>query len=161
ADWNYAKLGGSYLSGTDTVAPDFFVNADGMDKDHGGWQGIAFEADLTGSGGIRAQMAEKWAQLVITYDGATKLHNLYLNGTLLETDDFHLWPDGDKVQSATDLVFNSLSGQIGPDFVLGFASDPTTTFWADTDFGNYANPDANHFKGMMDDVKIWHRALTQ
>ncbi len=159
ADWGFVKMGASYISGADTVTPDFFINGDGMDASHGGWQGIAFEQDLTGSGGIKAIMAEKWAHVVITYDGGTKLRNCYLNGALIETDDFHLWPDLDPVQSATDLVFNANAG-VGSQFVFGFASDPASTFWADTDFGNYYNADANHFKGMLDDVKIYHRALT-
>ncbi len=64
SDWSFIKLGASYVAGADTVAPDFFVNADGADASHGGWQGIAFEKDLTSSGGIRGLMAEKWANVV-------------------------------------------------------------------------------------------------
>jgi len=166
AKFNWIKLGGSYAyPSADTTAytnPDFFFNGDGMDKDHGGWQGIAYEADLTASGGPAQFFLEKWGHVVITFDAATGLHDVYLNGTLMETDDYHLWPAGDPVMSVTGMEFPPASYEtdLGTNFVFGFASDPSTVFWSDTDFGNYANPDANHFKGMLDDVRIWHRALT-
>ena len=164
AKFDYAKLGASYSvtgAATPTLTNDFFFNGDGMNKDNGGWQGIVTEADLTSSGGPAGLLAEKWAHFVVTFDAATELRSMYINGQLMETDDYHLWPDGDPFQTCTGLMFEPGATDLGPNFVFGFASDPSSTFWADTDFGNYANPDANHFKGMLDDVRIYHRALTQ
>jgi hypothetical protein len=164
AKFDYAKLGASYAvtgAATPTLTNDFFFNGDGMSKDNGGWQGIVYEKDLTSSGGITGLIQGKWAHVVVTYEAATGLRNMYMNGELMETDDFTLWPAGDPFTSATGLMFEPGATDLGPNFVFGFASDPSTTFWADTDFGNYANPDANHFKGMLDDVRIYHQVLTQ
>jgi hypothetical protein len=151
ARWQWMKMGASYISGSDTTAPDFFVNGvlDPLPPPV-----IVYEVPVD----IRAQMAEKWAHVVITFDAATGLHSLYLNGVLLETDNNNLSTDP-IVQGVTALVFNANAG-VGSQFAFGFATDPASTFWADTDFGDYAKPDANHFKGMLDDVKIYHKALT-
>jgi hypothetical protein len=54
AKFDWIKLGASYAvvgQATPTTPNDFFFNGDGADKDHGGWQGIAYEANLTSSGG--------------------------------------------------------------------------------------------------------------
>lgn len=161
-DW--CKLGASYsYTGgvTPTAANDFFFNGDGMSKDNGGWQGIVYEKDLTSSGGVTGLVQGKWAHIVITYEGATRLRSMYINGELMETDNFNLWPAGDPFVTATGLMFEPGATDLGPNFVFGFASDPSTTFWADTDFGDYAKPEANHFKGMLDDVLIYHQVISQ
>ncbi|HUM47740.1 MAG TPA: Ig-like domain-containing protein [Chitinophagales bacterium] len=163
AKLEWIKLGASYAvvgQPSPTTPNDFFFNGDGMDKDHGGWQGIAFEKDLTASGGPTGVFQGKWAHVVITYDAATQIRNLYVNSELMESDNFNLWPVGDALTTATGLMFEPNATDLGTNFVFGFATDIQTTFWDDTDFGNYGNPDAHHFKGMLDDVRIFHRAVT-
>ncbi|MBA3648417.1 MAG: Ig-like domain-containing protein [Chitinophagales bacterium] len=163
ATFNFCKFGASYAvtgAPTPTVANDFYVDGNGEDASHGGWQGILSEADLSSQGGFTGLLVGKWANIVITFDASTEIRKMYVNGALTETDDLHLWPAGDPLQTATGLEFEPNATDLGTDFVFGFAADRTTTFWNDTPFGNYASPNANHFKGLLDDVRIYHKVIT-
>ena len=152
--WRYERMDGT------TVANDFFFNGDGMDANNGGWVGVEYEVDLTGSGGLGALLQGKWAHLVWVYDAAVNKRHLYINGTLMETDNLG------NTTGLADLVGlkfdDSGAGTdvIGKALAIGFVHDRTTTTWSDTDWGDYAKPGANHFKGMFDDLRVWKVALT-
>ena len=102
-----------------------------------------------------------WVHVVYTYDAPTKVRTLYLNGAKMMQSDFKLWPAGD-----TKKMITKQAPQITPTpeksnvFAFGFGKDRSATFWADTDFGDYFKPGANHFKGQLDDVRFFDVALT-
>ena len=144
-----------------TSANDFFVNADGKDGMNGGWVGIEFEADLTGEGGLASRWVDKWAHVVIVYDAAAKKRHLYVNGQLIETDNFNLTTG---LLNITGMTFNdddAGTDVIGTALALGFNHDIETTHWDNEPWGGYDFTTSNHFKGMLDDLRIWEVALNE
>jgi hypothetical protein len=146
---------GYNASADSNTTEDIFYNGDGKYNANGGWMGHTFKA----SGNVKQQIAQKWVQIVQTYDATSRVRSLYLNGSLVLQSDFNLWPVGDskrRVQGARTQVASDLSKT----FAFGFAKGRDASFWADTDFGDYAKPNANHFKGQIDDVRFFKVALS-
>ncbi len=138
-----------------TSANDFFVNADGKDGMNGGWVGVEFEKDLTAEGGLASRLARQWAHVVIVYDAAAKKRHLYINSELIETDNFNLTTG---LLNITGLTFDDSDAGtdvIGKALALGFNHDIETTHWDTEPWGGYDFPTSNHFKGMLDDLRIW------
>jgi hypothetical protein len=126
-------------------------------KDNGGWQGWTFCKDLTGSGGLAAVIKDKWALITCTYNSVTKVGTMYINGEKMKSQDFNLWPALDKKLGVTGLKYNgTATGNIlAFGFIQGRADKSITDDWADP-----TKPDMNHFKGLLDDVRIFKKALT-
>jgi len=157
--WIKNGAGFATADGT-TTTEDLFFNGDGKFKDNGGWQGHAFNTDNSATGGNKVVFAN-WVHVVHTYDASTKLRTLYVNGAKVMQSDFNLWPTGDiktlvtrKAPQTTPTPENSNV------FAFGFGKDRSATFWSYTDFGDYAKPNANHFKGQLDDVRFFDIALS-
>jgi hypothetical protein len=80
---------------------------------------------------------------------------MYINGQEMKAQDFNLYPT--PLLNATGLKFagNATNNTL----VFGFIQDkvnPTITdSWAD-----YTVPANGHFKGLLDDVAIYHTVLT-
>lgn len=133
----------------------------GETKDNGGWQGIVFQTNvLPHGGGVgTTYLKNKWVHIVFTYDAATKLSTMYLNGAKVMQTDFNLWPMGDPKRTITGLKYaGNLTGG-GNKLALGFIQGSTnrviTESWADpADIYSY------HFQGLMDDLRIFKIALT-
>jgi len=152
-DYGSCKLAAQYDFGDGTSgSEDLWFAGDG----NLGWQGWTFCKDLTSSGGVQALLADKWANVVCVYNSETKVGTMYINGEKMKSQDFNLWPDGDPKQGVVGLKYAGNAN--GNHFVFGFIQgreNPIITdAWAD-----YSNPDNNHFKGMLDDVRIYHQAL--
>jgi hypothetical protein len=156
------KLAAQYsLTGGTSASQDLWFNgaATGTTLNNGGWQGWTFCKDLTSSGGtgVNGLLAMKWAQVVCTYNSATKIGTLYINGQKMKEQDFKLYGTTHPLYNATGLKF--AGNAANNTFVFGFIQDkvsPTVTdSWAD--YNNTAN---GHFKGLLDDVAIYHSVLT-
>ena len=123
-----------------------------------GWQGWTFCKDLTAQGGVNGLLGDKWASITCRYNSTTKVGTMYINGEKMKEQDFNLWPAGDIKQTVTGLMYKGNAGNNA--FVFGFIqdkNDPTITdSWA-----LYGDPLNNHFKGQLDDVRIFHKALTE
>ncbi len=152
------KLAAQYsISDGTSASQDLWFDGSGSTKDNGGWQGWTFCKDLnSGTGtGVNGLVAKKWAHIVCTYDHTTKIGTIYINGEKMKEQDFNLYPV--PLLNATGLKYAGLAGN--NTFVFGFIQDkvsPTITDgWAD-----YAVPANNHFKGLLDDVAIYHTVLT-
>lgn len=154
------KFTANYSRSDGTVgANDFFFNGDGMDASNGGWEGIAYERDLSPDG-LAGLIADEWVHVVITYNAATNRRSLYINGLEMETDDLSV-PAGTSI--FTGLTFddsNSGTDIVGNKLAFGFNHDKESTHWNDTPWGDYNKPDANHFKGWLDDARIFDVAFT-
>jgi Bacterial Ig-like domain len=138
---------------SDLVAEDLWFNGEGKTKDNGGWQGWNFNTDIRATGGVKNVLAMKWAHVVYTYDAATKLRTVYINGTKMMQSDFNLWPAGDPKLSVTgQKAGTGTSGELSSKFAAGL--------WATETWGDYTNAGANHFKGRLDDVRFFNVALT-
>lgn len=156
------KLAARYsLSDGTTDSQDLWFNgaATGTTKDNGGWKGFTYCKDLTSNNGtgVNGLLAAKWAQVICTYNSATKVGTLYINGVEMKAQDFNLYGSTHPLYKATGLKYAGNSGNNS--LAFGFIqdkNDPTITdSWAD-----YTITTNNHFKGQLDDVRVFHRTLT-
>ncbi|MEZ4829231.1 MAG: LamG-like jellyroll fold domain-containing protein [Bacteroidia bacterium] len=143
-----------------TTVNDFFVNGDGKSGSNGGWVGVEYEKDLSTTGGLGALLDRKWAHLVFVYDGATNKRHFYINGELIETDNLNNAAGLDNITGLTFDDSGAGTDVIGKGLAFGFNHDRTTTHWSNEPWGNYNNVDANHFKGALDDTRIFNAALS-
>jgi len=151
------KLAAQYSYTGGSTSQDLWLDGQGATKDNGGWQGWTFSKNLVASSGtgVNGLLAQKWAHVVCTYDHATKIGTMYINGQEMKAQDFNLYPA--PLLTATGLKYAGLAAN--KSFVFGFIQDkvsPTITdSWAD-----YTKPANGHFKGQLDDVAIYHSVLT-
>jgi hypothetical protein len=84
---------------------------------------------------------------------------LYLNGEKVNQFDFNLWPSDNIKRTTTGLKFagNLTSG--GNKLALGFIQGSMNRIIQDT-WADPADIYSNHFKGLMDDVRIFKVVLT-
>jgi len=151
------KLAAQYSYTGGNTSQDLWLDGVGDTKDNGGWQGWTFSKNLVAGGGtgVNGLLAKQWAHVVCTYNHATKIGTMYINGQKMKEQDFNLYPV--PLLNATGLKFagNATNNSL----VFGFIQDkvnPTITDgWAD-----YTVPANNHFKGLLDDVAIYHSVLT-
>ena len=161
ADFNSCKLACQYgLPDGSTTAEDTWFPGNGEDKDNGGWQGWDFAADLTGSGGVPSLLQDKWAHIICTYNSTAKQGRMYINGELMKSFDFNLWPDADPKKNVTGVAYGGAEPSELPVLAFGFIHSSGGTLWDDTDWGDYDKPTSNHFKGALDDVRIFNAAYS-
>ncbi|QHT66337.1 hypothetical protein GXP67_06530 [Rhodocytophaga rosea] len=159
--YNSCKLAAQYdLGNGATASEDLWFPGDGKDANNGGWQGWDFVKDLTSTGGVPVLLKDKWAHIVCTYDAATKKGSMYINGEKMKGQDFNLWPAGEPKRGVTGLKYAGTAPEVGNKLAFGFIYDRSSTWYSATPWGNYNVPTANHFKGQLDDVRIFHEALT-
>lgn len=122
-----------------------------------GWQGSTFARDVSSAGGIASYFKDKWAHVVCTYKSSTKVGTMYVNGQKVRSWDFNLWPAGEAKRGALGVKFagNPTGNNLAFGFIQGSANRIITDSWADP-----ADPANNHFKGLLDDVRIFKRAIT-
>lgn len=153
---SFVKLAGRYkMADGNTQSNDFFVNGDGQDAANGGWVGVEVEEDVPG--GLESLLADEWAHIVVTYNSTDNTRSLYINGDLIQRDNL-----SNADLNYTGLTFDAsgTADEIGTKLAFGFPFDRTTTLWQNEPWGNYDNPEANHFKGELDDVRIFSVALS-
>ena len=144
-----------------TTANDFFINADGKDGMNGGWVGVEFEKDLTSSGGFAPILQDQWVHILFTWDHTSLKRSFYLNGELIETDNFNLTTGLLNITGMTFDDSDAGTDIIGKSLAFGFNHDQATTHWDDTNWGDYDKPGANHFKGALDDVRFFSTSFNQ
>lgn len=160
-DWAWVKLATQYDQGDGTTdSEDSWFPGNGQTKDNGGWQGWTFHKDVTASGGVGdTYFKDKWANVVITYDAATKINTMYINGEKVKEHDFNLWPNDAKKKNIVGVKYagNEAPGdELAFGFIQGRENRIITDTWAD-----YASEDAgNHFKGLLDDFRVFDHPLT-
>jgi Concanavalin A-like lectin/glucanases superfamily/Bacterial Ig-like domain len=162
-DGSSCKMGASYgyTNGLDTTfSEDLWFPGNGVTNGPNGWQGWTFCKDLTNSGGVGGLFYQKWAHVVCTYEVATKLGTMYINGTEMKQQDFNLWPAGSKDTKCSGLMYGGSMPSVKNDLAFGFIQSRAGNLWSDQSWGAYSQPGANHFKGLLDDVRIFNRALT-
>jgi hypothetical protein len=155
-DYNAFKLAASYTNGTDNFSEDLWADGTG----NTGWQGWVFSKDFTPTGGMNVEIKDKWAHYVFVYNASTKQGIVYLNGERIKEQDFDLWPDGDPKHTTTGLRYRGAAPDVLNELALGFIHSRGGTLWDAEPWGGYDFPGANHFHGLMDDLIIYHRALT-
>ena len=121
-----------------------------------GWQGWTYAKSLTADEMI-AKLKDNWLNVVYTYNASTKVGTLYFDGVKMKSFDFNLWPETDVKRGVTGLKY--AGNAQGNKLALGFIQARENRTISD-DWANYANPANNHFKGQLDDIRMWHKALT-
>jgi len=158
---------------TDTVGTDFFFNANG--ETHGATgREISTTVDKSyGKQGIRELIGKKWVNVVYTFSGSTKVISLYLNGELVHQQDYKLFiGSGDVgvepfggVSTLAVKTTKALPGSgdfYDKKWAFGFWQSRASDFasgWGGC--CHYQSADAGHFKGMLDDVRIFHRVISE
>ena len=146
--------------GSTRTGGNLFFNGDGIFRDNGGWEGSDFRADLTASGGVAALLTDKWALMTYVFNSATKQRQLYIDGELMQSDNFSLLPEGTPERSIIGLKYAGVAPDVVNELAFGFVQSRAGTMWDAEPWGGYDFPTANHFKGSLDEVRIFHKTLT-
>jgi hypothetical protein len=160
SDWSSVKLATQYnLTGGQSDSEDILFAGTGETKDNGGWQGYTFQKEVVGGVGD-TYLKDKWVHIVCTYDAATRLSTMYFNGEKVMQTDFNLWPqDSPKVNTMGVIYDGNITGggnTLALGFIQGSINRVILEAWADP-----ADLYSNHFKGLMDDLRIFKVALTE
>ena len=121
------------------------------------WQGWTYAKSLTAAE-MMAKLKDNWLNVVYTYNAPTKVGTLYFDGVKMKSFDFNLWPDTDAKKGVTGLKYAGIAAD--KKWALGFIQGRNNRTISD-DWANYADPANQHFKGQLDDIRIWHKALTE
>ncbi len=162
ADFSSCNFVASYdIGGMNAVSEDLWFSGDGKDRDHGGWQGWEFCKDLRSSGGLPGLLKDKWTHVVYKFEPSTRRATLYINGEKMKIVNFNLWTDGNVRKSITGLRYNGSAPVTDSHLAFGFIQSRAGTFY-DTDprYG-YDYTTSDHFKGQLDDIRIFHKSLTE
>lgn len=122
-----------------------------------GWQGWTFAKSLTVEE-MTALLKDSWLHVVFTYNSSMKVATLYFNGERMKSFDYNEWPEGDAKQGVVGLIYEGdpAGNNLALGFIQGRENRTITDAWAD-----YASVDANgHFKGQLDDIRFFHKALS-
>ncbi|HYG01847.1 MAG TPA: Ig-like domain-containing protein [Chryseosolibacter sp.] len=169
-DW--FKFAGHQRTEDDTLSNDFFFNADGTTDAETGLDIATTVDEDFGRTGVRTAM-NNWAHVVFVFSGADKVRSIYLNGELVMEQDYKLLAGSGDVgvepfADVIGLAFTpSVAGPGQADYYdnkwnFGFWTSSTSTFpsWG-AGCCQYAGTDNNHFKGLLDDVRFFHRAISE
>jgi hypothetical protein len=143
-----------------TVTEDMWFPSDATYNANGGWQGWDFAKAIAPADYI-AMVSDKWLHVVYTYDGVAKKGTLYYNGEKMKSFDFNLWPEEDAKRTVKGLKYDGAMPDVNNDLAFGFIQSRAGSMWATEPWGGYDFPGANHFKGQLDDIRIFHKALTE
>ncbi|MBX2946154.1 MAG: Ig-like domain-containing protein [Cyclobacteriaceae bacterium] len=158
--YNGFKLAASYAhtnpAGAGKFGEDLWADGEG----NLGWQGWVFSKDFRPAG-MNTVIKDQWAHYVFVYNATTRQGIIYLNGERIKEQDFDLWPDGTNPRFATGLSYRGEAPDVVNELALGFIHSRAGTMWDAEPWGGYDFPGANHFHGLMDDLIIYHKALTQ
>lgn len=147
-----------YEDGT-SGAEDMWFPALATDNTNGGWQGWDFAKSLTAEE-MTALLKDTWLHVTYTYNGTAKKGTLYYNGEKMKSFDFNLWPDGDAKRTVTGMKYAGIEPDVVNELAFGFIQSRAGTLWDTEPWGGYDMPGANHFKGQLDDIRIFHKVLT-
>ena len=147
------------IPGEEGVSEDMWFPSEATDNTTDGWQGWDFAKSLSADQMI-ALLKDSWLHVVYTYNGAEKAGILYFNGEKMKSFDFDLWPDEDSKRNVSGLKYRGTEPDVVNELAFGFIQSRAGTMWDAEPWGGYDFPDANHFKGQLDDVRFFHKTLT-
>lgn len=161
SNYEGAKFAIQYDLGDGTsAAEDMWFPANATDANNGGWQGWDFARSLSPEEMV-SLLKDNWLHVTYTYDSMEKKGSLYYDGELMKSFDFDLWPDDAPKQNVVGLTYGGQEPDVVNELAFGFIHSRAGTMWDNEPWGGYDFPTANHFKGQLDDVKIYHKALTE
>ncbi|MCX6284937.1 MAG: Ig-like domain-containing protein [Bacteroidetes bacterium] len=161
ADYSSCQLVSSYaLPDGTTVSQELSFAGDGKTGANGGLPGWTYCANLTTTGGVAGLLKDRWVFVTCTYNSATRIGSLYLDGVLMKQQDFNKWPAGDPATTITGMKYGGSAPLQENVLAMGFFHSAGSAAFSGTTWGNYYSPYANHFRGCLDEVRIFHSSLT-
>lgn len=145
--------------GSTGASEDMWFPSLATDASNGGWQGWDFAKSLTVEQ-MQAKLKDNWYQVTYTYNGATRTGTLYYDGEKMKSFSFNLWPEGDAKRGVTGMKYGGTAPDVVNELAFGFVHSRAGTMWDAEPWGGYDNATANHFRGQLDDIKIYHKVLT-
>ena len=160
-DYSGAKFAIRYaLDNGETAAEDMWMPAEATDASNGGWMGWEYARNVSRDDMI-AMLKDNWVHVTLTHDGAAKKSTLYYNGERMKVVNFNLWPEGDIKRGVTGLIWDGQAPDVVNEMAFGFIQSRAGTMWDNEPWGGYDFPGANHFQGELDEIKIYHKVLTE
>ncbi len=142
-----------------TIGEDMWFPSNADYADNGGWQGWDFAKAITPENYV-AMVSNKWLHVTFTYNAATKAGILYYNGEKMKSQNFNLWPADAPHRNVVGLKYAGTMPDVNNDLAFGFIQSRAGSLWANEPWGGYDFPGANHFKGQLDDIRIYHKVLS-
>lgn len=133
----------------------FSFNGDGVYNETGGWKGHTFEKDLTETGGLEALVKDRWTHIVFSYNATTKVGSIYIDGELMKSQDFNLYGETHPQFNCVGWGYGGEEPTTYPELAFGFIHSRAGSLWDTTPWGSYDVPTANHYKGMLDDFRVF------
>jgi len=138
-----------------TFAEDMWFPSEATDNSNGGWQGWDFAKSLSVDQ-MQDIILDNWYHNVFTYNASEKKGYLYFNGELMKSFDFNLWPEGDPQTTAQGVTYSGQEPDVVSELAFGFVQSRAGTMWDDQPWGSYDIPTSQHFKGWLDDFRVFH-----
>ena len=158
--YDNAKFAVCYEKEDGTTQPeDMAFPFEAQDMTNGGWQGHDFAKSISQADMI-ALLKDEWLHVVYAFNGATKKGVLYYNGEKMKSLDFNLWPDDAPHKTIIGMKYGGSEPDVVNDLAFGFIHSRAGTMWDNEPWGGYDFPTSNHLKGLLDDVRFFHKTLT-
>jgi hypothetical protein len=142
-----------------TAAEDMWFPSLAQDMTNGGWQGWDYARSVETEDMI-AMLKDAWLQVVYTFNTTERQGILYYNGEIMKSFDFDLWAEGDAKRTVVGLKYGGAEPDVVNELAFGFIQSRAGTMWDSEGWGGYDFTTANHFKGQLDDIRIFHKAIT-
>ncbi|MEP0366971.1 MAG: Ig-like domain-containing protein [Cyclobacteriaceae bacterium] len=142
-----------------TRGEGFSFNGDGNYNETGGWRGHSYEADLENQGGLSSVMVNNWKHVVFTYDASSLTASIFIDGELMKEQQYLLY-DPHPQTSCVGWKYSGEEPNVFPDLAFGFVQSRRGELWDTESYGNYDLPTSNHYKGELDDFRIFSSAFT-
>ena len=167
AAWNgfqfeiFGNYGGCKLAAQYTLDDDAVSGQDLWWSTRGdlGWQGWTFDKDVSASGGLAGVIADKWVHVVVSYNATTKVGAMYMNGELVKSQDFNLYGETHPMYRVVGMGYNGNPAP-GNRLAFGFIQGSENRIVSDDWANPIGFPDNNHFKGELDDIRVFHAAFS-
>ncbi len=153
--------------GKSIAGDDLKYSGNGKTKDNGGVKWTTFNKE---DASLPSVLKNKWFHITYVFKSVTKERMIFLNGELVVKQDFNLCIDDQgKPYSEAGIIglkygggyYNDGLMETVNDLAFGFVQSRAGKMWATESWGGYSFPGANHFKGQLDDVRIFHKPLSE
>ena len=155
-----SKFAFRYQLDGETAAEDMWLPSLATDATNGGWQGRDFARSVEPDA-MMTLLKDQWLHVTYTFDSQDRKGTLYYNGQKMKSFDFDLWPEGDVKRTASGLTWSGVAPEVVNELALGFVHSRAGTMWDNEPWGGYDFPGANHFGGQLDDIKFYHKVLSE
>jgi hypothetical protein len=96
---------------------------------------------------------DNWLHVVYTFDGYKKTAILYLNGEIVMQRKLNAC-------NMARIKYTGTAPDVANELAFGFFQSRKGTLWDNEPWGGYDFPTSWHFKGQLDDIRIYHKTLT-